>query len=311
MSIASSRSREIFSSAADQTAIAPLLEARPRRSLSRFGGRATRCLSGRRRFVPWRRYSDQDSAGGLGWAAQCDQSACLREVNGCISQGCRAQSVKAETDELVEAPAAEGELLGGPVIGGNPIVLGLVHRASGSVKRAGSSMGWSAHCGRSTVPSFQPRSHRWTEAETATPCESGKAHAIAAGLAVCGPGYSSSFAAAARGVSQARQIRAPAGPTTALAPQNGHSPRSSSENQERASTSGGSRLTLARLGRRVSHGIGRKTYPTLSRVLLKLGARAASLLRIRPVASASADCGLSQRSRKSDSRRLLMPMRSR
>jgi len=47
----------------------------------------------------------------------------LREVNGCISQRCRAQSVKAETDELVEAPAAEGELLGGPVIGGNPTVL--------------------------------------------------------------------------------------------------------------------------------------------------------------------------------------------
>jgi hypothetical protein len=127
--------------------------------------------SERRRLVPWRHDSDQDSAGGLGWATQCDQSACLREVNRCISQCCRAQSVKAETDELVEAPAAEVELLGGPVIGGNPIVLGLVHRASGSVKRAGSSMGWSAHCGRSTVPSFQPRSHRWTESETPTPCD--------------------------------------------------------------------------------------------------------------------------------------------
>ena len=62
-------------------------------------------LSGRR-LVPWRRYSDQDSAGGLGWAAQCDQSACLCEVDRCVSQGCRAQSVKAETDELVEAPCA-------------------------------------------------------------------------------------------------------------------------------------------------------------------------------------------------------------
>lgn len=89
--------------------------------------------------------SDQDSAGGLGRAAQSDQSACLREVNRCVSQCGRPQSVKAETDELVEAPTAEVELLGGPVIGGNPIVLGLVHRASGSVKRADSSMGRSAH----------------------------------------------------------------------------------------------------------------------------------------------------------------------
>jgi len=107
---------------------------------------------------------------------------------------------------------------------------------------------------------------------------SGKAHAIA-GFAACGPGYSSSSAAECRGVSQARQIRAPVGPTTARSPQNGHSPRSSSENQERASTSGGSRLTPPRLGRGFSHGIGRKTHPTLSRVLLKLKARAASLLR--------------------------------
>jgi hypothetical protein len=84
--------------------------------------------------VPWRRASDQDSAGGLGWAAQCDQSACLREVNRRISQCCRAQSVKAETDELVEAPAADVELLRGPVIGGDPIVLGLIQRTSGSVK---------------------------------------------------------------------------------------------------------------------------------------------------------------------------------
>jgi hypothetical protein len=100
---------------------------------------------------------------------------------------------------------------------------------------------------------------------------SGKALAIGAALAARGFGYSPSLvAAAATGVSQARQIRAPAGPTTALAPQNGHSPRSSSENQERASTSGGSRLTLPRLGHRFSPGIGRKTYPTLSRVLLKL-----------------------------------------
>jgi hypothetical protein len=38
----------------------------------------------------------------------------------------------------------------------------------------------------------------------------------------------------------------------------------------KASTSGGSRLTLPRLGRRFSPGIGRKTYPSLSRVLLKL-----------------------------------------
>ena len=122
-----------------------------------------------RRLVPWRRDSDQDSAGGLGWAAQCDQSACLREVDRCVSQGCRAQSVKAETDELVEAPVAEVELLGGPLIGGNPIVFGLVHRASGSVKRAGSSMGCSAHCGRTTVPPFQLGSDRRTQAKTPTP----------------------------------------------------------------------------------------------------------------------------------------------
>jgi len=82
-------------------------------------------------------------------------------------------------------------------------------------------------------------------------------------------------------VSQARQIRAPAGPTTALAPQTGHSPRSSSENQERASTSGGSRLTLSRLGRRFIAGIGRRTYPTLSRVLLELGARGGVLAAYR------------------------------
>ena len=125
-------------------------------------------LSGRR-LVPWRRYSDQDSAGGLGWAAQCDQSACLCEVDRCVSQGCRAQSVKAETDELVETPVAEVELLGGPVIGGNPIVFGLVHRASGSVKRAGFSMGCSAHCGRTTVPPFQLGSDRRTQAKTPTP----------------------------------------------------------------------------------------------------------------------------------------------
>jgi len=143
----------------------------PKRTVSPSGGRATHCLSGSRRLVRWRRDSDQDSAGGLGWAAQCDQSACLREVNRCISQCCGAQSVKAETDELVEAPAAEVELLGGPVSGGNPIVLGLVHRASASVKRTGSAMGWSAHCRHSTVPSFQPRSHRWTESETPTSCD--------------------------------------------------------------------------------------------------------------------------------------------
>jgi hypothetical protein len=83
----------------------------------------------------------------------------LREVNGCISQCCCAHSVKAETDELVEAPAAEVELLGGPVIGGNPIVLGLVHRASGSVKRADSSLGWSAALralNRPSVPTQKP-----------------------------------------------------------------------------------------------------------------------------------------------------------
>ena len=236
--------------------------------MSRSSGTATRCLYGRRRLVPWGRDSDQDSAGGFGRAAQREQSACLREVNCGISQCGRGQSVEAETDELVEAPTADVELLGGPVSGGNRIVLRLVHRASGSVKRADSSMGRSAHCGRPTVPSFGPRAIAGRSGD-ADSLRSGKARAIAAALAGRGFGYSSSLVAAATGVSQARQIRAPAGPTTALAPQNGHSPRSSSENQERASTSGGSWLTLPRLGRRFSPGIGRKTYPSLSRVLLK------------------------------------------